>query len=258
MQYVEMVFKVICDEVLLFQVMFGMGLGVEVSNLNCFWGGVYDDVVFVVNWCVNDEELVCMVVFLCFYCKEVMVVLIGNEVSVDWNDYMVFVERLIEFVKQLGWKVWYLVIFCENYVFWIDKLCFFVVYFDVFGVYIYLVWEYKGIEEVFVYIQENYYVVKGCYFDKLVVIIEVGWMMCFNGCGIDLGNVSEDLQCLYYEQLMSWIKVEGILIFVFEVFDEFWKGFLDLDELEKYWGLFRFDCCFKWVMVEWFGKCGQC
>lgn len=47
---------------------------------------------------------------------------------------------------------------------------------------------------------------------------------------------------------MGWMDVEEIFIFVFEVFDEFWKGLLDFMELEKYWGLFWVDWLFKFVV----------
>jgi len=255
-QHAETVLKVIRDEALPLQVMLGMGLGAEVSNPNCPWGGVYDDAVLAANRRANDEELARMAALSRRYRKEVMAVSIGNEASVDWNDHMVPVERLIEFAKQLGRKARHPVTFCENYVPWTDKLRPLAAHLDVLGVHTYPVWEYKGIEEALAYTQENYYAVKGRYPDKPVVITEAGWTTRSNGRGIDPGNASEDLQRLYYEQLMSWTKAEGILTFVFEAFDEPWKGSPDPDEPEKHWGLFRLDRRPKRVMAERFGKRG--
>lgn len=255
-QHAETVLKVIRDESLPLQVMLGMGLGAEVSNPNCPWGGVYDDAVLAANRRANDEELARMAALSRRYRKEVMAVSIGNEASVDWNDHMVPVERLIEFAKQLGRKARHPVTFCENYVPWTDKLRPLAAHLDVLGVHTYPVWEYKGIEEALAYTQENYYAVKGRYPDKPVVITEAGWTTRSNGRGIDPDNASEDLQRLYYEQLMSWTRADGILTFVFEAFDEPWKGSPDPDEPEKHWGLFKLDRRPKRVMAERFGKRG--
>lgn len=255
-QHAETVLKVIRDEGLPLQVMLGMGLGAEVSNPNCPWGGVYDDVVLAANRRANDEELARMAALSRRYRKEVMAVSIGNEASVDWNDHMVPVDRLIEFAKQLGRKARHPVTFCENYVPWTDKLRPLAAHLDLLGVHTYPVWEYKGIEEALAYTQENYYAVKGRYPDKPVVITEAGWTTRSNGRGIDPDNASEDLQRLYYEQLMSWTKAEGILTFVFEAFDEPWKGSPDPDEPEKHWGLFKLDRRPKRVMEERFGERG--
>ncbi|MBO6798523.1 glycosyl hydrolase family 17 protein [Maricaulis sp.] len=251
-QHAETVLKVIRDEGLPLQVMLGMGLGAEVSNPGCPWGGVYDDAVLAANRRANDEELARMAALSRRYRREVMAVSIGNEASVDWNDHMVPVERLIEFAKQLGRKARHPVTFCENYVPWTDKLRPLAAHLDLLGVHTYPVWEYKDIEEALAYTQENYYAVKGRYPDKPVVITEAGWTTRSNGRGIDPGNANEDLQRIYYEQLMNWTNSEGILTFVFEAFDEPWKGSSDPDEPEKHWGLFRLDRRPKPVMAQLF------
>ncbi|MEC9249739.1 MAG: glycosyl hydrolase, partial [Pseudomonadota bacterium] len=46
------------------------------------------------------------------------------------------------------------------------------------------------------------------------------------------------------------------LTFVFEAFDEPWKGSPDPDEPEKHWGLFKLDRRPKRVMEERFGERG--
>ena len=69
-----------------------------------------------------------------------------------------------------------------------------------------------------------------------------------NGRGIDPGNTSEDLQATYYADLTAWAEAEGILTFVFEAFDEPWKGSPDPLEPEKHWGLFTVDRRPKKVM----------
>jgi len=88
------------------------------------------------------------------------------------------------------------------------------------------------------------------YPDKPVVITEAGWATNANGRGIDPGNSSQDLQAIYYADLMDWTRAEGILAFVFEAFDEPWKGSPDPKDPEKHWGLFTVDREPKKVMQQ--------
>jgi exo-beta-1,3-glucanase (GH17 family) len=88
------------------------------------------------------------------------------------------------------------------------------------------------------------------YPDKLVVITEAGWTTASNGRVIDPHNASEELQAQYYAQLLEWTTSENIFTFVFEAFDEPWKGSPHPLEPEKHWGLFKVDRTPKLVMQE--------
>ena len=52
---------------------------------------------------------------------------------------------------------------------------------------------------------------------------------------------SQELQAIYHQDLMDWTRQAGFLSFVFEAFDEPWKGSTDPLEPEKHWGLFTVD-----------------
>jgi len=80
------------------------------------------------------------------------------------------------------------------------------------------------------------------------VITEAGWTTQSNGCGIEKWNASDALQAEYYQQLLNWTNSEKILTFVFEAFDEPWKGSDDPQEPEKHWGLFYVDRTPKLVL----------
>lgn len=249
-EHAETVLKVIRDEGLPFQVMLGMGVQAEVSNYNCPWGGVYSDEVLRANRASNDAELERMVDLSKRYQKEVLALSIGNEASVEWNDHMVPVDRLIEMAQRVGKEAQHPVTFCENYVPWMGKLKSLVEHLDLISIHTYPVWEYKTIDEALAYTQENYYAVKGRYPDKPVVITEAGWTTASNGRGIEPWNASQELQTIYYQRLLEWITEEEILTFVFEAFDEPWKGSPDPLEPEKHWGLFTLDRKPKPVMAE--------
>ncbi|MBT8191580.1 MAG: glycosyl hydrolase, partial [Bacteroidia bacterium] len=73
------------------------------------------------------------------------------------------------------------------------------------------------------------------------VITEAGWATNSNGRGIDPMNVSEEFQSSYIIDLLEWVDKEKILTFVFEAFDEPWKGSPEPLEPEKHWGLYKED-----------------
>lgn len=251
-QHAETVLQVIRNENLPFQVMLGMGLHAEVSNYNCPWGGVYSHETLTANRIANTAELERMIDLSKRFPKEVLALSIGNEASVDWNDHMVPVDRLIEMAQRLREETQHPITFCENYVPWTGKLKGLVEHLDLISIHTYPVWEYKSIDEALAYTQENYYAVKGRYPDKPVVITEAGWTTASNGRGIEPWNASQDLQAAYYERLLEWVTEEEILTFVFEAFDEPWKGSPDPLEPEKHWGLFTLDRRPKQVMAARF------
>ena len=123
---------------------------------------------------------------------------------------------------------------------------------DFISIHTYPVWEYKNIHEAIAYTKQNYDSIAQKYPHKPVVITEAGWATNSNGRGINPDNVSEDLQSIYYADLMQWSQKEGVLTFVFEAFDELWKGSDEPLEPEKHWGLFHIDRKPKKVMQKMF------
>jgi len=142
------------------------------------------------------------------------------------------------------------VTFCENYVPWISKLEPLVAELDFISVHTYPVWEYKSIEDALNYTKHNYKTVAKHYPDKPVVVTEAGWTTKSNGRGIEPWNASQEFQAEYYRQLMGWSHKKKILTFVFEAFDEPWKGSDDPLEPEKHWGVFTVDRKPKVVMQD--------
>ena len=123
---------------------------------------------------------------------------------------------------------------------------------DFISIHTYPVWEYKNIHEALAFTKENYFSVANKYPNKPVIITEAGWATNSNGRGIDPNNVSEEHQEIYYNDLVNWSDKAGILTFVFEAFDEPWKGSDEPMEPEKHWGLFTVDRKPKLVMQQQF------
>ncbi|MBT8231773.1 MAG: glycosyl hydrolase [Saprospiraceae bacterium] len=241
-QHAETVLEVIKNEKLDFKVMLGAYIIAEMNNFGCPWGGgTYSEEQLKANRNYNLTRIKKLIKLANQYPDIICSLSTGNEACVDWTDHYVPVEHVIEYVKMIKKSASQPVTFCENYVPWLNKLKPLVEEVDFISVHTYPVWEYKHIHEALEYTKDNYNVVAHMYPEKPVVITEAGWATNSNGRGIQPHNVNEELQKVYYNDLMEWTDKEQILCFVFEAFDETWKGSAHPLEPEKHWGLFKMD-----------------
>jgi exo-beta-1,3-glucanase (GH17 family) len=244
--HAERVLQVIREDRLPMQVMLGAYLGAEMNNFGCPWGGIYDEQALDANRCENEAEVGRLIDLASRYDDIVFSVAVGNEATVDWTDHYVPVPRMIEHVRRvkaaLATKP---VTFCENYVPWLGKLRELVTELDFISVHTYPVWEYKHIHEALDYTKANIAAVAEANPGKPIVITEAGWCTASHGRA---EHAVQELQAIYYQDLMDWTSAEGLLCFVFEAFDEPWKGSPDPLEPEKHWGLFTVDRRPKLVM----------
>ena len=240
-RHAERVLQVIRSDRLDFEVLLGAWLAAEVSNPRCPWGGVFDDATLAANAAANDDEIERLIELAERYDDIVFAVAVGNEATVEWTDHRVPIERMTRHVRQVRHNVVQPVTVCENYVPWRDELRGLAAELDFIALHTYPVWESRSIDEALACTQENFDSVARLYPDKPVVITEAGWTTGSNGRGIRPENSSEELQARYHRELTDWVRSRGILTFVFEAFDESWKGSADPLEPEKHWGLFTVD-----------------
>lgn len=249
-KHAETVLLVIKNEQMKFKVMLGVDIAAEVSNPNCPWGAHFSDEKLAQNKQHNSEEIGRLIDLAKRYPQSVFSVSIGNEASVEWTDHLVPVKSLLAFVQRIKSEIKQPVTFCENYVPWTTKLAPLAAQLDFISIHTYPVWEFQSIDNALEYTKQNYYCVQECYPDTPIVITEAGWTTQSNGCGIEAWNASDQLQAEYYKQLLAWTNSEKILTFVFEAFDEPWKGSDHPQEPEKHWGLFYVDRTPKLVMQK--------
>jgi exo-beta-1,3-glucanase (GH17 family) len=254
-QHALTVLQVITDHNLDFKLMLGVDLGAEVNNPNCPWGADYPESQLQENKQANQIEITRLINLCNTYPNLIFAASIGNEASVDWNDHMVTVESLVDYATQVKTNIDQPVTFCENYVPWLDKLKPLVDVVDFISVHTYPVWEYHTLESALSYTQSNYYSVAESNPNKPVIITEAGWTTQSNGRGIEPWNASIQLQAAYCKQLDRWTKEANILTFMFEAFDEPWKGSDDPSEPEKHWGFYYLDRTPKLVVKEIISKC---
>lgn len=246
--HAERVLQVIEEDRLPMQVMLGAYLGAEMNNFGCPWGGIYSEEQLAANRLENQAELQRLIALANRYPGIVFSVAVGNEATVDWTDHSVPVPQMIAYVRRVKAGVRQPVTFCENYVPWQHKLRELVAELDFISLHTYPVWEYKPIHEALDHTKANVHSVASLYPGKPVVITEAGWCTQSNGRGMHAEHAVQELQAIYYQDLMDWTRAEGLLCFVFEAFDEPWKGSADPLEPEKHWGLFTVDRRPKQVM----------
>lgn len=248
--HADLVLQVIRREKLDFKLMLGADVAAEQNNPGCPWGAEYSAQELAANRAANDAQIERQIQLASEYPDIVFAVSVGNEATVEWSDHLVPVERLISFVRKIRQAIPQPVTFCENYVPWVGKLEPLAAELDFISLHTYPVWEYQTLDNALSYTRQNVNHVARHYPDKPLVITEAGWTTRSNGRGIEAWNASQALQAGYYQQLMAWSREQQILTFLFEAFDEPWKGSPDPDEPEKHWGIFTVERKPKQVMHE--------
>jgi exo-beta-1,3-glucanase (GH17 family) len=239
--HAQLVLQVIREDRLPLRVMLGAYLGAEANNPGCPWGGTYSQEALQENQRENAAEVERLIELAGSHKDIVFSLSVGNECTVDWTDHLVPVSQMVDYVRHVKAHASQPVTFCENYVPWQGKLQPLASELDFLSIHTYPVWEYKPIHEALDYTKENVASVSRLYPDKPIVITEAGWCTASNGRGMHAAHALQEWQAVYYKALMEWTREQGLLCFVFEAFDEPWKGSQDPLEPEKHWGLFTVD-----------------
>jgi exo-beta-1,3-glucanase (GH17 family) len=237
-EHARRVLATIHREGLRLRVLLGAHLAAEESNPGCPWGGEHPSAQLALNRLENEAEVDRLIALVRAYPDLVWAVAVGNEATVDWTDHLVPVDRVIELVRRVRAAVDVPVTVCENYVPWLGALRPLVAELDFIALHTYPVWEQREVHDAIEYTRQNYHAVASCHPGTPVVITEAGWTTTSNGRGIAVERASEENQVRYCAEFLEWTRAEGVLAFVFEAFDEPWKGSDDPAEPEKHWGLY--------------------
>ena len=223
------------------KVLLGIWLDAEISNHEgCPWldEPIPDDKL-AANKIKNASEIERGIGLANDYEDIVIAVNVGNEALVDWNDHMVPLEQVIEYVRQVKAAIEQPVTVADNYEWWIRDGAPLAAEIDFLGVHTYPVWEDKPIEEALAYTIENIEGVRAALPDTPIAILEAGWATAATEFG-ERANEADQLR--YYQQMKAWAEQTNTTLFWFEAFDEPWKGDEnDPHGAEKHWGLFFVD-----------------
>ena len=230
------------------KVLLGIWLDAEFSNHEgCPW---LDEPIpekkLAANTIANGVEIERAIELAREYDDIVVAINVGNEALVDWNDHMVPLEKVIEYVRKVKAAVTQPVTVADNYEWWIADGAPLAEVVDFLGVHTYPAWEDKTIDEGLSYTIENIERVREALPDKPIAILEAGWATTAEEFP---EQASEENQARYYREILEWATAANITVFFFEAFDEPWKGNpANADGAEKHWGIFFVDRTPKLVM----------
>ncbi len=191
----------------------------------------------------NDAEAEKLIELVKEFDEEVAAVSVGNENTPVWGAHMVRPERLLEHAKKFKGALNKPVTFCEGVFEW-PHLKELGDYLDFISVHSYPL-HYGDTVDVAVELNKKHYrTVKELFPDKQILFTEVGWTTKTNSV-MAPGQACVENQKRYITELNEWLDQDQIIGFIFEAFDEPWKGSTP-EKSECNWGLYYLDRTKKW------------
>jgi exo-beta-1,3-glucanase (GH17 family) len=176
---------------------------------------------------------------------------VGNESQVFWSAHRMEMKNLIRYLRFVRNNTDVPVTTADDYNFWnkpeskqvADEVDFIVTH-------IYPLWNGKTLANSIKWMDDVFRnQIKKSYSDKTIVLGEIGWATNYNpekkGDGeqgsLIKAEVSIAAQQKFLIMLNDWIETNRVTTFLFEAFDELWKGGGEStgpNEIEKHWGVF--------------------
>lgn len=176
----------------------------------------------------------------------VVAVNVGNEALVSWSDHRMTEAQMIESVKRVRKVVKCRITVADDVLYWIQPGNQLAQHLDFITLHTYPLWGGQDIENGLSGTVANFEKVAKAFPGKTIVLGEVGWASYTVGDKHAPRAGDEVKQKRYFEELNAWAKAHQVTAFIFEAFDEPWKG----DGTEGHWGLFSEGRKAKLVMRE--------
>jgi exo-beta-1,3-glucanase (GH17 family) len=214
----------------------------------------------------NTEQVLHVISLANRYPENVLAVSVGNETQVFWSGHRMSPASLVKYIRIVRKYTRVPVTTADDYNFWnkpesnyMADEC------DFIAMHIYPLWNGIVLENAISWMDGIYHDVQKMHPDRAVIIGETGWATNYNhqkiGPGeqgtLIKGEVSAKAQAKFLAELNSWLRKNKVVTFLFEAFDESWKGGGEAsspEEIEKHWGLYGEDRKPK----ESFGKFQRC
>ena len=220
------------------RVLVGVDLDREFNNPNCPWSSPISEAELEANRRGNEANIQRACEVAGAYADVVLAVSAGNEATVDWTERSVPVERVAGFLRHLKAGQPRPVTLCENQVPWLGKIKDLVPLVDFISIHSYPAWLNVPVADAVAHTEREYDQIAHLYPEKPCMLTEAGWTTTSSGRGIRREEASVENQSIYVPALAAWSRRRGVPTFLFEAFDEPWKGSDDADEPEKHWGLY--------------------
>lgn len=196
----------------------------------------------------NDEQVKQGIALAKEYRSEVAAVSVGNEALVSWSDHAMTEEAMIAAVERVRRAVRLPVTVDDDYLYWINPDAKLVAHIDFIALHIYPVWGGEDIDTALASTDKLYRKVCAAHPGKTIVIGEAGWPTYTEGEKHAPRAGDETKQKRYFQEISRWARENKVTVFVFEAFDEPWKG----TGTEGHWGLFSVDRKAKPAVLDWY------
>lgn len=237
----QMVLEVISHDMPEIKVMLGIWLRAELSaHETCEWlTEPIPQHTLDANKKLNESEIAKGIELANKYKHIVVAVNVGNEALVEWNDHKVHVDTVISYVQQVQEAIEQPVTVADNYKWWVEHGSELAHVVNFVSIHSYPIWEGVDIDSALHHTINNVKEVMNALPGAQIVISEAGWASVASEFG---ERASEEKQKQYLRQLMDWSRIQNITTFIFEAFDEDWKGNPNHPAgAEKHWGIFTVD-----------------
>ena len=230
--------EVIEENNLDFKVMLGLYLSPEENHINHPFFYVHEEKVLLASIEKNNDKVKELLALYEKYENIVSAISIGNETRSIWNNSRVSIDTLVNVTKTIKENTDCLVTFCEEYQTWIEELEPLAKEVDFISLHTYPAWQGCKIEEGLEVAVKNFNQVQNKYTDKYCIITETGWPTNTHGARIKKEDANIENQKIFNSQITKWGQENNTLIYLFEAFDEPWKGENNPEEPEKNWGIY--------------------
>ena len=183
----------------------------------------------------------------------VIAVSVGNESQVFWSWHRLNIDKLVRYIRTVRNNVLVPVTTADDYNFWnkpeSKKIA---AEIDFIVTHIYPLWNGKTLDTAIPWMDSTFKDIQKRYPEMDIVLGETGWATTYNpekkGPGeqgtLIKGKVGLKAQEKYLIEHNNWVNSNKVTTFLFEAFDEPWKGGGENsgpNEIEKHWGVFYED-----------------
>jgi exo-beta-1,3-glucanase (GH17 family) len=230
--------EVIEEHQLNFKVMLGLSLAAEENHIDHPYHYVYPTKLLNKFKQMNKDLAQEIIDLANRYESIVSAVSIGNEIRSIWSNRRIPISRMIEVANQIKHATNVPVTYCEEYHLWIEELQPLAEVLDIISLHTYPAWQGVPIEDALEAAVRNYHEVQSVYPDKPCIITETGWPTSSHGAKIKVEDAIVVNQHTFNSQILKWSEDNHVLVYLFEAFDEPWKGGNHPAEPEKHWGIY--------------------
>jgi exo-beta-1,3-glucanase (GH17 family) len=183
----------------------------------------------------------------------VLAVSVGNETQVDWAAHRMATGDLVRYIRALRDHVEVPVTTADDYQYWLLPASGTVAAeLDFVTTHLHPLWNGRTLEEGLDWMDRILDGVRAVHPGRTLVVGETGWATRHDpestGPGqqgtLIKGETSERAQGEFLIRLAAWVERDRVATFLFEAFDEPWKGGGERTNprhVEKHWGVFRED-----------------